>query len=63
MEVGAFTRQPAGPIGQPFYGWLTTAMVFSQAASAAFVIWRRPLKTAYTRIVAHATQPAVNRLA
>jgi hypothetical protein len=38
-------------MGQLFYGWFTTAMVLFQAASAFFEIWRRPLKTAYTRIV------------
>ena len=36
MDIGAFTRHPAGLIGQPFYGWFTMPMVFLQAASAAF---------------------------
>ena len=37
MDCGAFTRHPAGLLGQPFYVWFTDGDNLLQAASAAFI--------------------------
>jgi len=34
---GAFTRQPEGPIGQPFYGWFTTNDHFFSGRFSGFL--------------------------
>jgi len=40
---GAFTRQPEGPIGQPFYGWFTTGDHFFSGRFSGLSHLRRPL--------------------
>jgi hypothetical protein len=54
--LGAFTRHPAGLLGQPFYGWSTNADTFFQAASAALFGEGR-LKRPKNLIVAPPNQP------
>ena len=54
--LGAFTRHPAGRLGQPFYGWFTDADILFQAASAALFGEGR-LKQPKDSIVAPLNQP------
>ncbi len=56
--------QPAGRLGQPFYGWLTCARLIYEAALAVFPPWKskRPLKRP-RRMIQLQALPAVKRLA